>query len=291
MRAARSAGFWGPHPRRSRIRLRLFGPIVFSPEANQGPLLGIFISGPGGALLGAILGLIVGFLPLTARAALSLLVSAAIAVAGVTLYFSMPSPRLRATIVDVELRGCDPPELRSRKRRCSTGTIGSPRSPRAKPREGWKEDVDRMLRETQGVVLTMHVVRRGSIYEHQKPWNKGSLFARPWKPEDAEQRYFAQAWGTTCDQYEPGKRGLYLAKGESAQQWPPRCCRTPGPAISSARSRRVSPLLLNERFATLPRHATRRTLAAGNFSSICLWRRQRLTADSTASSDAVTMFT
>ena len=31
-----------------------FGPIFFTPEANQGPLLGIFITGPLGFLLGAV---------------------------------------------------------------------------------------------------------------------------------------------------------------------------------------------------------------------------------------------
>jgi uncharacterized membrane protein YeaQ/YmgE (transglycosylase-associated protein family) len=33
-----------------------FGPLIFTPEANQGPLLGIFITGPLGAVLGAALG-------------------------------------------------------------------------------------------------------------------------------------------------------------------------------------------------------------------------------------------
>ena len=33
------------------------GPIVFAPGANQGPLLGIFITGPIGALVGFVLGL------------------------------------------------------------------------------------------------------------------------------------------------------------------------------------------------------------------------------------------
>ncbi len=36
--------------------LGFVGPIIFSPDANQGPLLGIFITGP----LGFILGLIIG---------------------------------------------------------------------------------------------------------------------------------------------------------------------------------------------------------------------------------------
>ncbi len=34
------------------------GPIIFVPEANQGPLLGIFITGPLGFILGIILGII-----------------------------------------------------------------------------------------------------------------------------------------------------------------------------------------------------------------------------------------
>jgi len=35
-----------------------FGPILLTPEANQGPLLGIFITGPLGVLVGGVLGAI-----------------------------------------------------------------------------------------------------------------------------------------------------------------------------------------------------------------------------------------
>ena len=35
-----------------------FGPIIFMPDANQGPLLGIFITGPLGFVLGIILGIV-----------------------------------------------------------------------------------------------------------------------------------------------------------------------------------------------------------------------------------------
>lgn len=31
-----------------------FGPMAFAPDANQGPLLGIFITGPLGAVIGAV---------------------------------------------------------------------------------------------------------------------------------------------------------------------------------------------------------------------------------------------
>jgi hypothetical protein len=36
--------------------LGFFGPILLTPEANQGPLLGIFITGPLGFLLGLLWG-------------------------------------------------------------------------------------------------------------------------------------------------------------------------------------------------------------------------------------------
>jgi energy-converting hydrogenase Eha subunit B len=35
-----------------------FGPIILTPDANQGPLLGIFITGPLGFVLGGIVGLV-----------------------------------------------------------------------------------------------------------------------------------------------------------------------------------------------------------------------------------------
>jgi hypothetical protein len=35
-----------------------FGPMIFTPGANQGPLLGIFITGPLGVLVGAVGGLV-----------------------------------------------------------------------------------------------------------------------------------------------------------------------------------------------------------------------------------------
>jgi len=39
-----------------------FGPMILTPEANQGPLLGIFVTGPAGVLIGAIAGLVYGLI-------------------------------------------------------------------------------------------------------------------------------------------------------------------------------------------------------------------------------------
>ena len=38
-----------------------FGPLIFSPESNQGPLFGIFITGPLGFILGLFIGWFVWF--------------------------------------------------------------------------------------------------------------------------------------------------------------------------------------------------------------------------------------
>ena len=35
-----------------------FGPMILKPEANQGPLLGIFITGPAGFVLGLLYGVV-----------------------------------------------------------------------------------------------------------------------------------------------------------------------------------------------------------------------------------------
>lgn len=39
------------------------GPVIFTPEANQGPLLGIFITGPLGFILGLVVGFVLRILP------------------------------------------------------------------------------------------------------------------------------------------------------------------------------------------------------------------------------------
>jgi hypothetical protein len=87
-----------------------FGPIELSPDANQGPLLGIFITGPLGFLLGAILGLIVGALRLPVAMSRNALVIASIGVALVCLYYSLPSPRYVANMIDAQIVGCASPD-------------------------------------------------------------------------------------------------------------------------------------------------------------------------------------
>ena len=54
----RSVGYWALVVGAIGFVGGFFGPMLFAPGANQGPLLGIFITGPIGLLAGAIGGLV-----------------------------------------------------------------------------------------------------------------------------------------------------------------------------------------------------------------------------------------
>jgi hypothetical protein len=192
------------------------GPIILAPEANQGPMLGIFITGPGGAVAGAILGALVGVLKVSPRAAsLSLAVAAVILAAG-TLYFCIPGPHLRASVVDANIRSCVPvASLRD-------DVVGS-LTEKAKARPvavQWRARFDQELAMRPGVAIAVHVFRETRMFEDQARWNRGRLFAEPWHAADADQRYFASFEGDDCGDYPIGRRSLLTLTGNTAV-WPP----------------------------------------------------------------------
>lgn len=217
-RVGASAGKWALVLGIVGFACGFFGPIALAPDANQGPLLGILISGPGGALLGAILGVVAALFPKRVQA--RALAVAATAVALITLYFSTPSPQFRATIIDAELRGCQPPDA-LKEAALADWDKQIAKVTWAQPRAGWKEDFDRMLEERSGVVVTLQVRRSAMVYENRKPWNRGTLLLKPWQSVDAQKQYFAARWGTSCADYADFKSGLLVATGKTSTQWPP----------------------------------------------------------------------
>lgn len=64
-----------------------YGPLLLRPDANQGPLVGIFITGPGGVIGGLILGAIFRSLPISnARRWLALLAANVLLLLGTLLF-------------------------------------------------------------------------------------------------------------------------------------------------------------------------------------------------------------
>lgn len=56
----RSIGYWALVVGAIGFVGGFFGPMIFAPDANQGPLLGLLITGPLGVVIGAIGGLVHG---------------------------------------------------------------------------------------------------------------------------------------------------------------------------------------------------------------------------------------
>jgi len=196
-----------------------FGPMIFAPDANQGPLLGIFITGPGGALLGLILGLIVRALQLSERLAAKALAAVAAVYALTCLYFSQPEPQFYATTLDAQIWSCAAPaslkdkafeEWEERIQRVTW-------SP---PRANWKEDFPRMLEADPGVVLELKVSGARRLYANRKPWNRGTFFARKVATAEVPDKFFARYAGSSCDAYRSGTQVTFLATGETSRLWP-----------------------------------------------------------------------
>ena len=129
------------------------GPIALSPDANQGPLLGIFITGPGGALLGVLVGAVTGALRVSPRTFRTVLACAGTLLALTTLFFSTPEPEYRAGILDAEILDCSPPSSRRDKAVAYWEEALTRTNHYFTPRATWKQELDRMLATEPAVVL------------------------------------------------------------------------------------------------------------------------------------------
>lgn len=204
-----------------------FGPIALNPDANQGPLVGIFITGPGGALGGAILGAIFRILGVSATRSLKWLGSCCVLSGLGTLFFCLPEPAVLGYVIDAEVEQCAPPResidaaLERWEEAVAHVTWYTP------PRD-WKQTAIRNVERAPGVVLTMNVTRRAAILEHRKPWNAGRRSASPWQASGTRESYYAQQAGASCAEYLATGRALYLPSTDSssgpdqpARIWPP----------------------------------------------------------------------
>ena len=194
------------------------GPMLLAPNANQGPLLGILITGPTGALLGSVLGVAAALAKLSPRSEARALAVTATIVVLATLYFCVPSPRLRATVVDGEVHSCvSAGSLRD----ATVDRLNRLAASRPVPEQvAWAEKFDKELATMPGVVIDVHVQRDAQVYETQARWNRGTLVARPWRDGERDERYFASDAGAQCPDYPPGSRSTFAVTGNTGT-WRP----------------------------------------------------------------------
>jgi hypothetical protein len=195
-------------------------PLLFH-SGDQGPLLGIFFTGPVGFVLGLAIGAIVTHARLGAATAKAVLAAGALSVGVASFLLSIPAERYQGDLVDATPIRCRPaadvaPEA------VAVWDQRFREHPDWTARPGWKENVPRMLAAEPGVVITLQVHRDRQIFGLEKPWRRGQLRAGPWKPvQQPATEYFARAEGGTCDGFELGRRKIYAVRVGPSPSTPP----------------------------------------------------------------------
>ena len=198
-----------------------FGPIALNPEANQGPMVGLFITGPGGVIGGLLLGVFLQLLPLRPALRWQLLLGIGALYGLATLYFCLPEPRSRGSVIEAEIASCRPaadalPNAIAYWDKRTAAVTWSP------PRPGWRDEAHAMTASDPGVVLTLRVLRENPLLEGRKPWNRGRITAEGWRAIGEERDYFARFAGGECAAYPTGTKATYYPTWVAAGDWPPR---------------------------------------------------------------------
>ncbi|MEO8464967.1 MAG: hypothetical protein ABI640_06470 [Gammaproteobacteria bacterium] len=204
-----------------------FGPIALNPDANQGPLLGIFITGPGGAFAGVILGLVFRVLPVSNGVRVGALLAGTAGLGLGTLWFCLPQPAVLGYVIDAAVTHCTRPADMA-KDALSRWQAAVARATWATPPPDWQQRALANVGRDPGVVLTLNVARRTAIRQHRKPWDFGRKDAGPWLPAARTETYYAHDEEDSCAAYLARPRQLYLPHdptpgnpNEPAKVWPP----------------------------------------------------------------------
>ena len=180
-------------------------------------MLGIIITGPGGAIAGLVLGFLFRVLPFTDILRTQALLLCCTLLGVGTLWFCLPQPKVVSRVVDATIESCRPArELLPARIAHWEERIAAVNY--TAPRAHWREDTGRMLRQSPGVLVELKVERSNVIVQHRKPWDAGSLAALGWKRMGDSRDYFG---GGTCESYPRGKRVLLAPAASGSGKWPP----------------------------------------------------------------------
>lgn len=198
------------------------GPIVLNPDANQGPLLGIFISGPAGAIAGLLLGAFARVLPWSPATERRVLIASCAVLALGTLWYSLPGPRTRGVLLEASVTGCTLPDALEDAALADWDTRLA-KVTWAAPRTGWKDDAKHLFAHPDGVVLDLAVKTRRAAREQRKPWNRGRITIEPEAGAGDVSRVFVRYAGASCRDYLPGPTTLYYETTIDPRPgpWPP----------------------------------------------------------------------
>jgi len=208
------------------------GPLILNPESNIGPVIGILISGPLGAIAGAILGAIFRATSVSGRRRGQILTVACVVLGVGTLYFCLPGPVFYGFVIDADVSACASP-ARGFDAAAAQWDQMVTQVKWLTPSANWKQVAAGNLQSDPGVVLTLQVRRRSAILRHRRPWDRNHMSAGPWTPVDETKQYYADDDGSACPPYLARQRQLYWpaigpnannpneSAPRAARAWPP----------------------------------------------------------------------
>lgn len=192
-----------------------FGPIAFEPGANQGPLLGMFITGPLGVVAGVVLGVLIPRI-VHEHLRMRILVSlAAITFFGVLAgIVCLRGPEFVGQLYTAEVTNKRPAMelLPSAIKKWEDMAKQYAHAPQA----GWEEERSKMINTAGGSIVTLRNATVWYVHRQRKPWNKGRLTFTAQPPEAARDAYLA-----SNAQFDSPGWFLSQSSGVSAE-WPPR---------------------------------------------------------------------
>lgn len=201
------------------------GPMIFIPEANQGPMVGIFVSGPGGVALGLLLLGVCALFKVSARMQWRLLWTTTIVGVVAILLAVQPPPQRQGLIFTAQVVDCvAPAEAEARILEYWNKRISEVTWHEARP--GWQEDMRATLRGAPGVLIQVEIATGKVMLMHRKPWNRGKLTASDQAPTGESREYYSPV--AHCADYPAGLEITafqdYLPGGsiEAPDVWPPR---------------------------------------------------------------------
>ncbi len=202
-----------------------FGPMIFDRDANQGPLVGILITGPAGVALGLLLLALCTLARTGARTQWRLLKGSATTGVLLILALVQPGPAPRGYVMELQIRSCT--ELASAQAQVIDHwqqRIAKVNWAAARP--GWQQDMRQTLGQAPGVIVDVAMRRQLSVWERRKPWDRGELFATAGRPAPDEHSFYYPSG--TCSDLSAGSPPRAFEKYElngriqPPSDWPPR---------------------------------------------------------------------
>lgn len=202
------------------------GPIKLNPQFQLGPLIGVFITGPLGLLLGVAGYFISRWLQIPQSAQWRYIAALAVVLVAGTILASFPSSEFRFYIVNSVVTGCRPTsalhdDLLAQWQDRVDNSKG------VEPRAGWKREMSAQLQSANGVIVDARITRRTEVRELRKPWNRGTLVAQDRTKAEEMTSYFDDAVDASCTKYANGRPlESYVDYGTSSysppgSDWPP----------------------------------------------------------------------